>query len=188
MVLLGTTGAMAQEADRAFVDLYGGVTALFESDVPDWSFNDVVRTIGGRAGVWIRPNFGLALRMWWFQTNAKQANVSPSDLASLGFSLEMMGRWRFADRWALYGSLGPALLVNTLDLARPDNEKIEDDARSLSPGVSGGVGIEFSILRHLRAFGEIQGSLVYAKFEYPDRTITPRLGNLYGLVGVRVPF
>ena len=43
-------------------------------------------------------------------------------------------------------------------------------------------------MKQLRAFAEVQSSLMYSSFEFSDRTVTPRLLNVYGLVGVRFAF
>jgi hypothetical protein len=189
-VALWPVASTAQDVERGFVDLYVGVTRAFESDVPTWKFADDTRAVGGaRFGVWLGQNWGLTLRAWYLQTDAKENDgLSPSDLAFLGISLELLGRWSLADRWALYGSLGPALVVNTLDRQLDPATGKEDDARSVAAGASGSVGIEFRILKRLRAFGEVQSSLVYPSFEFRDQTITPRLFHLNGLVGIRLAF
>jgi hypothetical protein len=85
----------AQDVERGFVDVYVGVTRLFESDVPTWTFADDARAVGGaRFGVWLGPNWGLTLRTWYHETDAKEeGGLSPSDLAFLGVSLELLGRW-----------------------------------------------------------------------------------------------
>jgi Outer membrane protein beta-barrel domain len=180
----------AQDVERGFVDLYVGITKLFESDVPTWKFADDARAIGGaRFGVWLGQNWGVTLRAWYLETDANEKDgLSPSDLAFLGVSLELLARRPLADRWALYGSLGPALAVTTLDRQIDPATGKEDDARSVAPGASAAVGIEFRILKKLRAFGEVQGSLVYPSFEFRDQTITPRLIHLNGLAGIRLAF
>jgi Outer membrane protein beta-barrel domain len=180
----------AQDVEHGFVDVYVGVTRLFESDVPTWKFADDARAVGGaRFGVWLGQNWGVTLRTWYHQTDAREeGGLSPSDLAFLGLSLELLGRWPLGDRWALYGSLGPALVVNTLDRQIDPATGQEDDARSVAVGASGAVGVEFRILKRLRAFGEVQSSLVYPSFEFRDQTITPRLINLNGLAGIRFGF
>jgi hypothetical protein len=185
-VPLGPVTSDAQDVERGFVDLYLGITKLFESDVPTWKFADDARALGGaRFGVWLGQNWGVTLRAWYLQTDAKEADsLSPSDLALLGISLELLGRWPLGDRWALYGSLGPALAVTTLD----SETGKEDDARSVAAGASGAVGIEFRILKWMRAFGEVHGSLVYPSFGFHDQMITPRLLHLNGLAGIRLAF
>lgn len=179
----------AQGQERGFVDLYGGATRLFEADVPTWQFADTAPVIGARVGVWLGQNWGMTLRTWYFQTDAKEeGGLSPSDLAFLGVSLELLGRWSLGERWALYGSLGPSLAVNTLDVQLDPATRREDDARSVAVGASGAVGLEFRILTSLRAFVEAQTSFVFPSFELRDRTISPRLLNVYGLTGIRVTF
>jgi hypothetical protein len=78
--------------------------------------------------------------------------------------------------------------VNTLDKQIESATGKEDDTRSVAAGASGAVGIEFRILKRLRAFGEVQSSLVYPSFEFRDQTITPRLVHLNGLAGIRLAF
>ena len=180
--------ASAQDRERGFVDLYLGGTHLSESDVPTWTFNDAVPVGGARFGFWLGQNWGLTFRAWHFQTDAKEdGSLSPSDLAFLGLSLELLGRWPLNDRWAVYGSLGPAVAVTTLDRIDSATAK-EEDARSVAVGASGAAGVEYSIVKWMRGFAEVQTSLVYPAFEFSDRTITPRLLNIYGLVGVRFAF
>ena len=87
---------------------------------------------------------------------------------------------------SLYGSLGPAAAVTTLDLALP--EASEEDARSIAPGASASAGAEARLAGPLRAFAEAHLSLVYPRFEFSDRTITPQLLNMYGLIGIRFAF
>ena len=54
-------------------------------------------------------NWGLTLRTWYFQTDAKEeGDLSGSDLSFVGVALELLARWPVSERWALYGSLGPA--------------------------------------------------------------------------------
>jgi hypothetical protein len=185
-VLMWTGAAAAGERERGFVDLYGGIVGLDESDVPDWRFADVTPVVGGRVGVWLADTWALTLRTWYFQSDAKQEQISPSDLAFLGLSLEILARWRLDDRWAVFGSLGPMLAINTLD--REIMPRQEEDARSLSPGASASVGVEVRVWNRLRAFIEGQATLVYASFDFRDRPISPRLLTSSGLVGVRVPF
>jgi outer membrane protein with beta-barrel domain len=189
-VLLTSGVAVAAEVERGFFDVYGGVMGLFESDVPGSKFADSSPTLGGRIGVWIGDSWGLTLRTWYFQTDAKLAtSTSPSDLAFLGVSVEVVARWPLDDRWTVYGSLGPAMAVNTLDAQRSvDGRTIEEDSRSIAPGVSGAVGVEARLLPRLRAFAETQGSLVYPSFRFADRRLSPQLLNAYGLVGLRIPF
>lgn len=190
VVMLTAGSAVAQERERGFVDLYYGMTKLFESDVSNWKFEDERGVAGLRAGMWINDTntMALTLRTWYFQTDAKEQRSGPSDLAFLGVSLELLMRWKLSDRWAIYGTLGPAMAVTTLDVA-PALRGIEDDARSVAPGASSSVGVEVRVLSSLRAFAEMQGSLVYPAFEFfDDRTVSPRLMNLYGLVGLRMPF
>lgn len=128
--------AAAEQPEQAFVDLYGGFLHLFESDVPDWKLKDDTPVVGGRVGVWIGRNWGLTFRTWYFQTDAKLDNASPSDLAFLGLSLELIGRWYLAQHWALYGTLGPMVAVTSLDRQRDSVTGIEDDSRSVAPGGS----------------------------------------------------
>ena len=87
------TEAAAERPEQVFFDVYGGFLHLFESDVPDWKLEDHSATVGGRVGVWIDRNWGLTFRTWYFQTDAKLDNASASDLAFLGLSLELIGRW-----------------------------------------------------------------------------------------------
>lgn len=191
LVVLVVVGvAAAEERERGFLDVYGGVMGMLESDVPEWKFFDSSPVIGGRVGVWIGNNWGVTLRTWYFQTDAKERAASPSDLAFLGVSLEVLARWRLDERWTVYGSLGPAMAVNTLDIARNTaaGRATEEDARSVAPGASGAVGIETGVLPHLRMFAETQASLVYPVFHFSDRTMSPRLLTIYGLVGARIPF
>jgi hypothetical protein len=184
-LLLSASAAAAAEPERGFVDLYGGGVRLFESDEPGSNFADSSPTAGLRLGVWLTPTWGLTLRTWYYQSDAKIRDVEPSDLAFLGLALEAIARWPVGERWAFYASLGPMLAVNTLDLER--NDRVED-ARSVAPGVSAGLGVEAQVLAHLRFFTEVQGSLVYPSFHFTDQRLTPRLLNLYGLIGLRVPF
>lgn len=190
VVILTSGVAAAADTEHGFFDVYGGLLNLFESDVPDAHFEDSSPTVGARIGVWLGDNWGLAFRTWYFQTDVKLLrSTSPSDLAFLGISLEVVGRWRLDDRWALYGALGPAMAVNTLDSQRiVQAQKIEEDSRSIAPGVSGAVGIEARLLPRLSAFAETQGSLVYPSFRFKDQTLSPRLLNVYGLIGLRIPF
>jgi hypothetical protein len=178
----------AAEHERGFVDVYLGVTRLLESDVPQWSFADTRGLAGARFGFWLGENWGLTFRTWYFQSDATQPGVSPSDLAFLGLSLELIARWPLGKHWFVYGSLGPAVAVTTLDVQLDPATRKEDDARSLALGVSGGLGVEFRLFKHLGAFAELQSSLVYPSFDLPDRTISPSLLNLYGLAGIRVVF
>lgn len=188
-VLLAAGFAAAEERERGFFDAYTGLVGLFESDRPDWKFADSSSVIGGRVGVWMHASWGLSLRTWYFKTDAKEEMTSPSDLAFLGVSLELLGRWRLDERWAVYGSLGPAMAITTLDLERNVGGRlIEEDARSIAPGASAALGIEARALPRLRGFAEIQSSIVYPSLQFSDRTMSPRLWNLYGLVGVRIPF
>jgi len=181
--------APAQGRERGFVDLYLAGTRLFESDVPTWNFADWVTVGGGRFGFWLGQNWGLTFRAWYFQTDAnEEGGLSPSDLGFLGMSLELLGRWPVSDRWALYGSLGPAIAVTTLDRQIDAAMRKEDDARSVAVGASASAGVEYSFVKWIRGFAEVQSSLVYPSFEFSDRTITPRLLNVYGLVGVRFAF
>ena len=190
LVLLTSAFAVAADRQRGFVDVYGGGLYLFESDVPGSTFENPGGTIGGRIGVWVNDNWGVALRAWYFQTDASLArSTSESDLVFLGLSVEVVGRWPIDDRWTVYGSLGPAMAINTLDTQRiVQAQPVEEDARSISPGVSGALGIETRLLRHLSAFAETQGSLVYPSFRFSDQRIAPELLNIYGLVGLRIPF
>jgi hypothetical protein len=146
--------------------------------------------VGARAGVWLGERWALTFRAWYFQTDAKlMSSTSPSALAFLGLSLEVLARWPLQDGWAVYGALGPAMAVATLDIERIMQErKTEEDSRSVAPGLSGAVGVEKRLWPWLSALGEVQGSLVYPYFSFTDRRMTPRLLNLYGLVGARVPF
>jgi len=186
-VASSTGVAAAEERRTGFFDLYGGPTGLLESDVPHWKFADVTASVGARAGLWFHEHWAVSFRTWYFQTDVKQRETSPSDLAFLGLSFEILGRWPLTPRWALYGSLGPALVINTLDLQRSDRAG-EDDARSLSPGVSAGAGIEANIVGPLSAFSELHSGLAYPSFRFSDRTISPRLLHLDAVVGVRVGF
>src|SRR5688572_22478830 len=52
-LLLWASAAGAQERERAFFDLYGGVTRVFESDVAGWKFADFTPTVGARFGAWL---------------------------------------------------------------------------------------------------------------------------------------
>jgi hypothetical protein len=189
LLLLPAGAAAAEKRERGFVDLYLGVTRLFESDVsseqdhtiPGWDFDDTAPVGGVRVGVWFHENWALTFRTWYQQTDAKEERSSPSDLGYLGLALEVLARWPFTERWAVYGTLGPMLAVTTLDL-------VGDDDRSVAPGASSAVGLEFTFLRYLRGFAEAQFSLVYPEFDLGGRHITPRLFNTYGVLGVRVPF
>ena len=186
-VLLQSHVGDAKERERGFIDVYGGGLYLFESDVPGSTFADDGGTIGGRLGVWVNGNWGVAFRAWYFQTDANVlTRGSPSDLAFLGMSIEVVVRWPIDDRWVVYGSLGPAMAINTLDRTIPGSG--DEDSRSISPGVSAALGIEARLLRHLSAFAETQGSLVYPSFRFSDRRLAPELLNVYGLVGLRIPF
>jgi hypothetical protein len=178
-----------ESRERGFVDLYFGGTRLFESDVPTLKFADTETVSGGRVGIWLGPNWGLTFRAWYVQSDAKETNgLSPSDLAYLGMSLELLARWRFAERWALYGSAGPAIAVTTLDVQLDPVTRKEHDARSVAVGATAAVGVEFVIYKQLRGFAEAQMSLVYPSLDLPDRSISPRLLNMYGLMGVRLGF
>jgi hypothetical protein len=180
--------AAAEQAEQAFFDLYGGILHLFESDVPGWKLEDNSPTVGGRVGVWIGRNWGLTFRTWYFQTDAKLDNTSPSDLAFLGLSLELVGRASLTEHWALYGTLGPMVAVASLDRQRDPVTRIEDDSRSVAPGVSLSIGTEIRVFKRLRAFAEVQGSLAYAEFDFPGRRSSPRLLTVYGLTGLRMGF
>jgi hypothetical protein len=183
------TPSAEEHQERGFVDLYFGRTRLFEFDVPTWSFADWVTVGGARFGFWLGQNWGLTFRAWYFQTDTKEdGGLSPSDLAFLGLSLELLGRWPLNDRWAVYGSLGPALAVNTLDRQMDSATGKEEDARSVAVGASASAGVEYSFVKWMRGFAEVQSGLVYPSFEFSDRTISPRLLNVYGLVGVRLVF
>jgi hypothetical protein len=187
IIVLATSIAMADERRSGFFDIYGGPTVLLESDVPGWKFADVKTTAGARTGLWINDNWAVTLRVWYFQTDAKQRESSPSDLAFIGLSLELLGRWQLDRRWAIYGALGPAMAINTLDVQRID-QITEDDARSLAPGVSAAAGLEAHILGRFSAFTEVHGGLVYPSFGFSHRTVSPRLLHLDGVLGVRVAF
>lgn len=190
VVMLTAGSAVAQERERGFADVYYGMTKLFESDVSNWLFEDERGVAGLRAGMWLNDinTVALTLRTWYFQTDAKEQRSGPSDLAFLGVSLELLMRWPLSDRWAIYGTLGPMMAVTTLDVS-PVLRGTEDDARSVAPGASTSVGVEVRVFSRLRAFAEMQGSLVYPAFEFfEDKTVSPRLLNLYGLVGLRMPF
>jgi hypothetical protein len=176
--------AAGEEPEQAFFDLYGGFLHLFESDVPGWKLEDDSPTVGGRVGVWIGKNWGLTFRTWYFQTDAKLDNASPSDLAFLGLSLEFIGRWSLTEQWALYGTLGPMVAVTSLDLQRDH----ENDSRSVAPGGSLSIGTEIRVFKRLRVFAEVQGSLVYPEFDFPGRRSSPRLLTVYGLTGLRLGF
>jgi hypothetical protein len=180
--------AAAEEPEQAFFDLYGGFLHLFESDVPGWKLEDNSPTVGGRVGVWIGKNWGLTFRTWFFQTDAKLDNASPSDLAFLGLSLEFIGRWSLTEQWALYGTLGPMVAVTTLDRQRDPMTRIEDDSRSLAPGGALSIGTEVRVFKRLRAFAEVQASLVYPEFDFPGGRSSPHLLTVYGLTGLRLGF
>jgi len=196
LLVLGLTvparpsGAAAGETqEHGFVDFYGGGVRLFEADVPGSSFADVTPTVGTRAGVWLGPNWGLTFRVWYFQTDAKLlGSSSPSDLAFLGLSLELLARWQLTGRWAVYGTGGPVIAVTSLDRQRDPASRIEDDARSVAPGVSAALGSEVRVFRQLRAFIEIHGAVAYPEFRFPSGTIVPRLGTLHALAGLRLGF
>ena len=81
-VLLMSTVAVAADRERGFFDVYGGGLYLFESDIRGSTFADDGGTLGGRIGVWVNDNWGVALRAWYFQTDANVlTRGSPSDLA-----------------------------------------------------------------------------------------------------------
>lgn len=179
----------SEHRQQAFFDVYGGVMYLFESDVPGWKLEDDSPTVGGRIGVWIGKTWGLTFRAWYFQTDAKLARASsPSDLAFLGLSLELLGRWVLTDDWALYGTLGPMVAITTLDRQRDAVTKIEDDSRSVAPGGSLSIGTDVRVFKRLRAFAEVQASLVYPEFDFPDSRSSPRLLTVHGLTGLRLGF
>jgi outer membrane protein with beta-barrel domain len=181
--------ASAQDQGRGFVDLYFGGSHFFKSDVPTWDFDDTEPIVGGRLGFWLGQNLGLTLRTWYLQTDAKEeGGLSGSDLSFVGVALELLARWPVSDRWALYGSLGPAFAVTTLDRQFDPAVRKKEDARSVAVGASGSAGVEYGIVKQLRAFAEVQSSLMYPSFEFSDRTISPSLLNVYGLVGVRLAF
>jgi hypothetical protein len=182
------TEAAAEQPEHGFLDVYGGFLHLFESDVPDWKLEDDSPTVGGRVGVWIAKNWGPIFRAWYFQTDAELDTASPSDLAFLGLSLELLGRWSLTEHWALYGTLGPMVAVTTLDRQRSSVTRVEDDSRSVAPGGSLSIGTEIRVLKGLRAFAEVQGSLVYPEFNFPARTSSARLLTVYGLTGLRLGF
>jgi outer membrane protein with beta-barrel domain len=191
LVTLGLTllasAAMAEERTNGFFDVYAGLAVLPESDVPDWTFADVLPTLGARAGISFNDTWAVALRTWYFQSDAKEEQTTASDLAVLGLSLELLGRWQLDRRWATYAFLGPAMAVTTLDRQRR-NSRTEDDARSVAPGASAGVGVDAHLVGRLSAFSEVHGSLFYPSFHFPDRTITPRLLNFNWLIGLRMGF
>jgi hypothetical protein len=183
------TASAHEDRERGFADLYFGGTHLFKSDVPTWEFNDTESVVGGRVGFWLGQHWGLTFRAWYFQTDAKEeGSLSGSDLSFVGMALELLARWPVSDRWALYGSLGPAFAVTRLDRQIDPAVRNKEDARSVAVGASGSVGVEYGIVKELRGFAEVQSSLMYPSFEFSDRTITPRLLNVYGLVGVRFAF
>ena len=93
-VALLASAAMAEERRRGFFDVYGGAVGLPESDVPGWRFADVTETIGARAGVSINDTWTVALRTWYFQSDARERQSSASDLTVLGLSVELLGRWQ----------------------------------------------------------------------------------------------
>jgi hypothetical protein len=97
-VLFTARFVAADERERGFFDAYSGGVGLFESDRPDWKFADSSHVIGGRVGVWMNDVWGLSLRTWYFKTDAKEEMTSPSDLAFLGVSVEILARWRLDDR------------------------------------------------------------------------------------------
>jgi hypothetical protein len=78
--------------------------------------------------------------------------------------------------------------VTTLDRQRDPVSRIEDDSRSVAPGASLSIGTEIRVFKRLRAFAEVQGSLVYPEFDFPDRTTTPQLLTIYGVTGLRLGF
>jgi hypothetical protein len=184
--LLWTASAGAEEPQRWFVDIYGGVAKTQESDVEGWNFNDAKATVGGRGGFWFTRHWALTFRTWYFQTDADQELRSPSDLHLLGFSLEVLGRWQFHERVGLYGSLGPMVAATRLDMQNTSGHDEVD--RTVSPGVSGAVGVEVRLLKHLGAFAEAQSSLTYPSFEFSTQDLSPRVWNIYGLGGVRILF
>lgn len=186
-LLVSASAAAGAEPERGFVDVYGGIVRLFESDVPQADFADTAATGGLRVGVWLGPRWGLTLRTWYYETDAKIGDSGPSDLALLGIAVEALARWPLDDRWAVYASLGPMLGVSTLDI-EPAGRKEEEDARSVAPGVSAGLGVEARLLAHLRLFAEVHGSAAYPWFRFSDHRLAPRLLNVYGLFGFRVPF
>jgi hypothetical protein len=102
-------------------------------------------------------------------------------------ALELLARWPVRDRWALYGSLGPALAVTALDRQIDPTMRKKEEAHCVAVGASGSGG-EYGIVKQRRAFAEVQSSLMYSSFEFSGRTITPRLLNVGGLVGVRFAF
>jgi hypothetical protein len=192
VVMLTAASAVAQEPERGFFDLYYGMTKLFESDVTNWKFEDERGVAGLRAGMWLNDTntLALTLRTWYFQTDAKEQRSGPSDLAFLGVSLELLMRWKMSERWAIYGTLGPMMAVTTLDVS-PVLTGTQEDSRDLAPGATASVGVEVGVFWRLRAFAEMQGSLVYPSFDFSDRSIgriSPRFLNLYGLAGLRLPF
>ncbi|HXH83694.1 MAG TPA: outer membrane beta-barrel protein [Candidatus Tectomicrobia bacterium] len=189
-IALVAAPAAAQEREHGFADLYGGVAGLLESDVRAWDFADASTTVGGRLGVWLGERWGLAFRTWYFQTDAKErVGASPSDLAFLGLALELFARWPLDERWTLYGALGPAVAVTTLDRSRRvDGAIVEEDARGVGPGGSGSVGIQARVAGPFSAFAELQTTLVYPELSFQGQTITPRLLTVHGLMGVRVRF
>jgi hypothetical protein len=140
-------------------------------------------------GFWIGKNWGLTFRTWYFQTDANlQSSTSPSDLAFLGLSLELIGRWPLTEHWAMYGTLGPMVAVTTLDRQRDPSTRVEDDVRSVAPGGSASLGTEFRVFKRMRVFAEVQSTVAYAQFDFPERTSSPRLLLLYGLTGLRLGF
>ena len=132
--------AFAQDQGHGFADLYFGGTHLFKSDVPTWEFNDTEPVGGARVGFWLGRNWGLTLRGWYYQTDAKEeGGLSTGNLDFIGVALELLARWPLSDRWALYGTLGPALAVATLDRQIDPTVRGKEDARSVAAGVSGSV-------------------------------------------------
>jgi hypothetical protein len=179
----------AAAADRGFFDVYGGALHMLESDVPDWRFEASSTTAGARVGIHLAPSWALTFRSWYFDSDAKQRGTSPSDLGFLGLSFELLAKWRLDDRWALYATLGPMVAITTLDLEeRIGDLKREQDAHSVSPGASAGIGLDAHVYGPLRAFAESHFTFVKPGFSFPGRDISPELLTLYGLLGVRVGF
>jgi hypothetical protein len=82
----------------------------------------------------------------------------------------------------------PAFAVTALDRQIDPTMRKKEDAHNVAVGASGSAGVEYGIVKQLRAFAEVQSNLMYSSFEFSDRTITSRLLNVYGLVGVRFAF
>ena len=179
-LLAGCALSPVHAGEQGFVDLYGGVAGLPESDVPGFRYADLTEVVGARVGLWLGPSWALTFRGWYHQTDVLDERGPEPDLAVLGGSLELMARWDARLAW-VKASLGPALAVMTLDRG-------DQDARALAPGLSGGLGLERPLWGPVRAFVEYHGAMLYPCFHYPDRTLTPRIWTHAGVGGLRVGF